>query len=495
VPSRGSIRRKLQLGAWLVLATLVAVSAGGIYGLNSYRNVVRDFDYDISQAPQPRELVRTIGLLFEPLRPTMRDDRGAPFKPRGEALSRALQKRLILVREAANELRRRTDEQPPSEVAVLQRPVTDALLAQLDDWLLEIDELRLRLERESPELYPATEQKLLERIADMQLSAQRIPEPVVGLAETLERARHVYRSTLVTVWVASIVALLLFGGLLRYGYKGIFVPIHEMHKGARRVARGDLDKKVQDRSRQLVRSERLAGVGFLAAGVAHEINNPLSAIAMGAESIEGRIEAVLAHLDPSEGLVVRQYLQMIQKESFRCREITERLLDLSRGRESHKEPVDLSRLIYDVIAVIQHLGKYRGKHVIFDRSEPCMAYVCPAEIKQVVLNLVANGLDAVEQAGSLTIRLRDEPDSAIIEFEDNGCGMTAEVLESIFEPFFTSKQVGQGTGLGLSICHRIVTEHRGAISAASAGPGQGSTFRIRLPRSEVPAGAAERFAA
>jgi signal transduction histidine kinase len=244
----------------------------------------------------------------------------------------------------------------------------------------------------------------------------------------------------------------------------------------------DLDRQVQERSRQLVRSERLAGVGFLAAGVAHEINNPLSAIAMAAESLEGRVLAIVDALEPAEAAVVRQYLRMIQEESFRCREITERLLDFSRGRDAVRESTDIARLVSEVVAMVQHLSKYREKKIHFESSEPCYAEVNGPEIKQVVLNLVANGLDAVPRGGTLEIRLRQKTDELSIDFVDNGCGMTAEVIERLFEPFFTNKQGGQGTGLGLSISHRIISQHGGTISATSPGEGLGSTFTVRLPR-------------
>jgi signal transduction histidine kinase len=304
-------------------------------------------------------------------------------------------------------------------------------------------------------------------------------------------------------------------GLLRSGYVWIFDPIRKLHQGARRVAQGDfkyrvelktrdemaeladafnkmtsrfqeitadLDRQVQERSRQLVRSERLAGVGFLAAGVAHEINNPLSAIAMAGESLEGRVLGVLGALDPAEAGVVRQYLRMIQDESFRCKQITERLLDFARGREAVRESTDIARLISEVVAMVQYLSKYREKKIEFARTGPGYAEVNGPEIKQVILNLVANGLDAVERGGTLRIRLLEQTDHLVIEFTDDGCGMTPATIENLFEPFFTLKQSGQGTGLGLSISHRIINQHGGTIAATSPGPGLGSTFAVRLPR-------------
>ena len=132
--------------------------------------------------------------------------------------------------------------------------------------------------------------------------------------------------------------------------------------------------------------------------------------------------------------------------------------------------------------MVQYLSKYREKKIEFRSTGPCYAEVNGPEIKQVILNLVANGLDAVERGGTLRIRLREQTDHLIVEFTDDGCGMTPETIDHLFEPFFTLKQSGQGTGLGLSISHRIINQHGGTISANSPGPGLGSTFTVRLPR-------------
>jgi two-component system NtrC family sensor kinase len=132
--------------------------------------------------------------------------------------------------------------------------------------------------------------------------------------------------------------------------------------------------------------------------------------------------------------------------------------------------------------MVQYLSRYREKKIDFSCSGRCYAEVNGPEIKQVILNLVANGLDAVDRGGTLKIILQDRTDHLVIEFIDDGCGMTPETIDHLFEPFFTRKQTGQGTGLGLSISHRIINQHGGTISATSSGPGLGSTFAVRLPR-------------
>jgi signal transduction histidine kinase len=248
----------------------------------------------------------------------------------------------------------------------------------------------------------------------------------------------------------------------------------------------DLARQVNERSRQLVRSERLAGVGFLAAGVAHEINNPLASIAFCSEALERRLEEVLAFRARAGGggedvEVITKYLRMIQQEAFRCKEITQRLLEFSRGGERKREQTDLGELIQSVLEVVQHLQNCRGKELTFKPTYRVVAWVNAQEIKSVVLNLIVNALDSMDEGGRLTIHLGRRDGNAELVFRDTGCGMTAEVLENIFEPFFTRSRTGKGTGLGLSISHRIVSQHGGAIEAVSAGPSQGSTFTVSLP--------------
>jgi signal transduction histidine kinase len=502
-----TIRRKLLLGAGLILGMLLILSASGISGLNSYNQVIRELDFDVTAAPQPAELVAAAAALIDPVVRPAKNDAATAYQQKqfAELIGRA--------RDRLDEFRRRTKNLPPSRVWLGQRVVTDSFIQTYDAGLTELDQLNSRLgDREIRAEVILQMQKEASRVL---YAANQIPDPIEGVHERLAEAPRVYRSALVAMCVASAIVLILFLGLLRSGYVWIFDPIRTLHQGARRVAQGDfnyrveltardemaeladafnkmtsrfqeiasdLDRQVQERSRQLVRSERLAGVGFLAAGVAHEINNPLSAIAMAGESLEGRVLAHQHLLDPAEAQVVLQYLRMIQDESFRCKQITERLLDFSRGRDAVREPTDLAQIISEVVGMVQFLSKYRDKRIDFSSPGPCYASVNRAEIKQVVLNLVANGLDALEPGGTLRVTLREQTDQLQIEFTDDGCGMTPEVIENLFEPFFTSKHSGQGTGLGLSISHRIISQHGGTISAVSPGPGRGSTFSIRLPR-------------
>lgn len=506
-----TIRRKLLLGVGMVLAMLLVLCAGSLLGLGSYRSSIRALEYDILEAPQKAALIEAIGRMQFPLyqRPP-RDERQARLQ------HAVLMEQVANVRQAINEFQRRCANMPSAPQLQRQMAVAFPLLTALSEQLSTLetraDGLQFLMDRN--ELLA----ELRAYSVDMMSQAVEIPDPVNGMESSLAQARAVYRTTLVTVGTSASICLVLFLSLLRQGYVWVFDPIRKLHQGALRVANGDLDyrvelktrdemaelaeafnqmtgrfqeiasdldRQVQERSQQLVRSERLAGVGFLAAGVAHEINNPLSVVAMAAESLESRIEEVVDRLPTDDVPIVRQYLQLIQSESFRCKQITERLLDFSRGRDAKRENTDLSHLVSEVVEMMKYLSKYRDKTIEFDHAAACYAEVNGPEIKQVVLNLVANGLDAVQPGGKLQINITEQTDHVVLKVRDDGCGMTAEVMDHMFEPFFTSKQSGQGTGLGLSISHRIINQHGGTITATSPGPGQGSTFLVRIPRRDA----------
>ena len=244
--------------------------------------------------------------------------------------------------------------------------------------------------------------------------------------------------------------------------------------------RDDLDRQVQERTKQVVRSEQLASVGFLAAGVAHEINNPLASIAMCAESLEGRFHGLLDETNADHS-VMKSYLRMIQSEAFRCKEITEKLLDFSRIGQSRRQSADLVELVRDVTEMLRHLGKYQHKEISLQSRGPVIAPVNPQQFKQVMLNLLTNALDSIDADGTVRVEIGRHAGFAELAVVDNGSGMPPEVLEHVFEPFFTRRREGQGTGLGLSISYRIIADHGGEIAAESPGPGQGATFHVRLP--------------
>ena len=180
--------------------------------------------------------------------------------------------------------------------------------------------------------------------------------------------------------------------------------------------------------------------------------------------------------------MVEQYLGLIQREAMRCRDITSKLLDFSRGQNSVRSMNDLIGVIEEVCSMISLIKRLKDRKILFSARNPCYAEFNPAEIKQVILNIMTNALESMEVGGNLEIQVRENVDSVTLIFKDDGCGMTQEVKESLFDPFFTQRADGTGTGLGMSITHRIIKDHGGEIEVESGGPGQGSTIFVELPK-------------
>ena len=216
----------------------------------------------------------------------------------------------------------------------------------------------------------------------------------------------------------------------------------------------------------------------------------MASIAWCAESLEARLHDIIQEDDAQpdgeqneEIVVLRKYLRRIQDEAFRCKGITEQLLDFSRLGDVERHQTDLRELTAGVIEMVTKLGKYRQKQVSFHCTQHVAASVNEQEIKQVVLNLVTNAMDSLEPEGQVHVQLNTTDDMAVLTVSDNGCGMSPDVLQHLFEPFFTRRRDGSGTGLGLSISYRIISDHGGRIEAESDGPGLGSTFKVTLPLS------------
>jgi len=232
--------------------------------------------------------------------------------------------------------------------------------------------------------------------------------------------------------------------------------------------------------RAVARAEKLAAVGRLAAGVVHEINNPLATIAACAESLEKRIEeGVFGNSADAEDL--REYLGLIRDEAFRCKNITNGLLDFSRLRAGNQVPINLAELIKTTARLVTHQN--RGDNIQIEvEAATRFPYVLGDEgqLQQAVVALATNAIDAMPDGGTLSLRAKRSGGQAIVEITDTGVGIQPENLTKIFDPFFTTKDVGRGTGLGLAVCYGIVSEHGGRLDVRSK-VGVGTTFTISLP--------------
>jgi len=311
----------------------------------------------------------------------------------------------------------------------------------------------------------------------------------------------------------------------------IYVPLRDLESGAKRVAEGNLDQaipvrgddelgqlassfnsmtaalkesgrelhewnrtleqKVAERTRELrqaeaetVRGEKLASVGLLAAGVAHELNNPLTGILTFSSLIRKKLP---------DGSPDAEDLDLVIKETKRSAAIIRRLLDFAREKAPEKKFTDLNRLIEDTARIVESPAQLHDIRIDLDLDRTLPPIWLDANmIEQVVMNMLVNARQAIEQEGRITVRTRRAPQPmspepgatpvpmAEISIIDTGCGIAESDMKHIFDPFFSSKEVGEGTGLGLSVSHGIVRAHGGLIEVQSR-VGEGSTFRVYLP--------------
>ena len=238
---------------------------------------------------------------------------------------------------------------------------------------------------------------------------------------------------------------------------------------------------LQRAQQQLVQSAKLAAIGELAAGVAHELNNPLTVILGHAQILRDKVDANAA---------VGQKLSKIESEALRASKITRGLLDFSRRREPKHEPVSVNALVPRALELIH--SKLRGNDI---RVKTQLGETAPTilgdadQLTQVLINLMGNAVDAMDRSGTLTVATNAVDGDLELAVTDTGHGMDAEQASRIFEPFYTTKAEGKGTGLGLSVTLGILKSHGGSIAVDST-KGSGTTMRVRLPRSFVPEPAA-----
>ncbi len=519
--SHWPIRYKLLFGTailCLIIATLAFSSFRGVY---AYRELVRGISQRALELEPASELTAKVSALKSTL-PHSSAQSGFTSPPSGTVIMRAnFDLSLDAVRAALDKYQQALDTGKTNDPFIgdkrrewrTVRDIRHSLgnitrICDENDWVLQ----------------PVDVGALSDELQILADQTNKLPKYLQHkMLAFRERVRGQYRTWIILTWLTSALTIVALGVLVRLFYVWVFQPMRILIDGSRRVAGGDfrhriklethdevaelaaamnamttrfqeirddLDEQVKQRTREVVRSEQLASVGFLAAGVAHEINNPLASIAWSAESLESQLYEILHGEDEldeeqsDELNVLRKYLRRIQDEAFRCKGITEKLLDFSRMEDIQRQDTDLRELIQVVIDMVKHLGKHRRKTIEFQCDQHVVVPVNAQEIKQVVLNLITNALDSLEQDGVVIVQLSHDKKNAQLTVTDNGVGMSHEVLEHLFEPFFTRRRDGQGTGLGLSITYRIVTDHGGAIHAASGGTGTGSQFQVTLPLSQ-----------
>jgi two-component system, NtrC family, sensor kinase len=234
---------------------------------------------------------------------------------------------------------------------------------------------------------------------------------------------------------------------------------------------------------RLLQSQKLAAIGELSAGIAHEINNPLAIIRQEAEWMQLLLKK-LAGRDIQEISELNGSVHQIVQQVDRCTEITRNLLDFARKRDPVIQAVDVNRIIEDMTMLVEKEAKHNNISIIRDYDpELPPIYSDAPQLRQVILNFLTNATQAIGSEGRITITTRRRGTDAVdLIFNDTGCGISEENLGKIFDPFFTTKPPGKGTGLGLSISHGIILRLDGRIAVEST-PGQGTTFTITLPLS------------
>lgn len=358
---------------------------------------------------------------------------------------------------------------------------------------------------------------------------------IVYSLDDIDRKMHTNAITMAALSLGFILIAALSVGF--FVHRLVYVPLRDLEDGAQRLASGNLEQtipvrsddefgrlassfnamtvalrkseaellqwghtleqKVEERTQELriaeaetARSEKLASVGLLAAGIAHELNNPLTGVLTFTTLLRKKLP---------DGNPDAEDLDLVIRETKRCAAIIRRLLDFAREKTPEKKFADINRVIEDTARIIERPASFRDIEIAMDLDPELPQIWIDADlIKQVIMNMLVNAQHAIEHEGSITVRSRrcpqprsPEPGMApvpMVEIAiiDTGCGIPEKNLKRIFDPFFTSKEVGKGTGLGLSVSHGIVKAHGGTIEVEST-VGKGSVFRIYLPV-EPPAG-------
>ncbi len=352
-------------------------------------------------------------------------------------------------------------------------------------------------------------QEWVERAADMCALARALLEEMAQEAHvaSLDLDQRGGAAQRVVAALAAVALVVLFA-VCMFVVRGIVRPLRELAAGTRAIGRGqshvdlpmrggaevvdlsreitamadqleshqrELQERVEQRTRELVRGARLADLGAVAAGLAHEINNPLASIVACADGLQLRLARGIGALAEH-----RDDLRTIAEEAERVREITTRLLEIARSDSDQLGPVDLSDAVQAVVTLVRHRFAQAGVTLRVD-SAPDLPRVRSnqQELRQILLNLLSNALDASPARGVVTVRLSRLGSDVVLDVDDAGAGVPPDLVDKIFDPFFTTKRAGQGTGLGLTIVQRILERHGGHVEVAQLEPG--ARFRVRLP--------------
>jgi two-component system NtrC family sensor kinase len=329
--------------------------------------------------------------------------------------------------------------------------------------VLDLDGRTVRWNRAMEALYGRDREKALGRTLD-EIFPESFLEALRGslvLGRTEDEIDHIYKLHLPTEDGRSMMV-------------NVSVAPFQLVSGERRgtiLIVDDVTERIH-LEEQLQHSEKMASIGLLAAGVAHEVNTPLAGISSYTQLLLGQVE-------PDDAR--HALLEKIEKQSFRAAKIINNLLNFARSGTTEFEPLDVNKMLLDVLSLLEH--QLEGSRIKVRKE---LASELPAvrgnenRLQQVFFNLILNARDAMPRGGWLTLLTRADDDAVVLEFKDTGVGIKREDIKRIYDPFFTTKGIGRGTGLGLAVSYGILQEHGGAIFVDSI-PGQGTTFQVALP--------------
>jgi two-component system NtrC family sensor kinase len=267
-------------------------------------------------------------------------------------------------------------------------------------------------------------------------------------------------------------------GYLAHSFNAMTSEVQLAHKALQESA-DELEQKVEERTAelkrmqaQMIQSEKMVAIGKLAAGVAHEINNPLTGVLTNSS---------LMLEDMADDHPWREDIQTIVNETLRCRKIVKGLLDFSRQTKPQRTLLDLNQVVEDTLSLVRNQTVFRNTKIVYALDPHLPTVLADADqMRQVVLNIVLNAAEAMVQGGELRVASAADPAAKTVELRisDTGPGIPDEVRARIFEPFFTTKKTG--TGLGLAVAYGIIERHHGRIRIESAR-GKGTTFTVSVP--------------
>lgn len=265
-----------------------------------------------------------------------------------------------------------------------------------------------------------------------------------------------------------------FPGCLAIALVTLFIS----RRMVRKIERADQEKELMNR--QVIEAGKLASIGELAAGVAHEINNPVAIMVEEA----GWMQDLLEEEEPGKWQNLDEFrhcLRQISVQGERCKEITHKLLSFARKTDPVPRTIQLNDIIAEILTICEKRSQTGNIEIKtdLDRDLP-LVFASPSEMQQVFMNLINNAIDAIGEGGTIEIRSRLEGEDAVVDIADTGRGIPTDILERIFDPFFTTKPVGKGTGLGLSICYGILKKLGGNIQVEST-VGEGTIFHVHIP--------------